>query len=374
MKNKNLVFFSGMYLFGGNSHKSGSSARHGRSRFTKKKVLTIAFFLLSFALFNFNLFAEEEWYWLNPLPHGHTVYSAYFIDANTGYAVGRFGTIIKTIDAGENWTEIFAPGIYKNLASVYFTDANTGYAVGGYGAILKTTDAGENWTKLSKVTTNHLRSVYLTDANTGYAVGDGGTILTNMSDLPYPVELYSFTATRDENRQYVNVKWTTVSGTNNSHFNVHRAYDDGRFEKIATIQGAGNSNRPIDYIYTDKPDNTSDVIYYKLSQHDFDGKSETFSPVAVTCIMKTDQAEKLNIFPNPAKDIINIIALSPIRTGATIKIYNINGVNVFEKELELNEGMNKTKVDVSGFTVGAYVVQVKSADVAFRQYIIHVKR
>ncbi|MCK4452963.1 hypothetical protein KAU59_01275, partial [candidate division WOR-3 bacterium] len=37
-------------------------------------------------------------------------------------------------------------GIINELWSVHFpADAQTGYAVGGYGKILKTTDGGANW-------------------------------------------------------------------------------------------------------------------------------------------------------------------------------------------------------------------------------------
>ena len=54
---------------------------------------------------------------------------------------------------------------------VSFTDANTGTAVGGYGTILRTTNGGTTWTSQTSGTTNHLLGVSFTDANTGTAVG-----------------------------------------------------------------------------------------------------------------------------------------------------------------------------------------------------------
>ena len=65
----------------------------------------------------------------------------HFTDTNTGYAVGRSGKILKTTNAGVNWTFLNS-GTSINLKSVYFTDMNNGYAVGESGIILKTTDAG----------------------------------------------------------------------------------------------------------------------------------------------------------------------------------------------------------------------------------------
>jgi len=36
-------------------------------------------------------------------------------------------------------------GIFHDLYSVYFTDPSTGWAVGAYGTIIKTTNGGNNW-------------------------------------------------------------------------------------------------------------------------------------------------------------------------------------------------------------------------------------
>jgi photosystem II stability/assembly factor-like uncharacterized protein len=112
--------------------------------------------------------------------------SVYFTDSVTGYVVGDYGIILKTINAGVNWTEVYQGTLDQMLNSVYFTDAYTGYVVGGYveitqdpvpqwiphQAILKTTNGGTTWTTLSSNTNYPLYSVYFTDAFTGFAVGE----------------------------------------------------------------------------------------------------------------------------------------------------------------------------------------------------------
>jgi hypothetical protein len=50
--------------------------------------------------------------------------SVYFVNANTGYAVGDGGTILKTNDGGTSWVSKFSEP-YTMLWSVYFTDVNT---------------------------------------------------------------------------------------------------------------------------------------------------------------------------------------------------------------------------------------------------------
>jgi photosystem II stability/assembly factor-like uncharacterized protein len=131
-------------------------------------------YILLFALFMVNG-AIGQWFWQNPLPQGNLLSSVFFTDANTGYAVGYDGTILKTTNGGTDWTAQ-SSGTTKWLHLVYFTDANTGYAVGYDGTIIKTTNGGTDWTALSSGTTAHLLSVCFTDANIGYAVGGSGTI------------------------------------------------------------------------------------------------------------------------------------------------------------------------------------------------------
>ncbi|HIK01840.1 TPA: hypothetical protein H1008_01880, partial [archaeon] len=69
------------------------------------------------------------------------------------------GTILKTTDAGENWEELdlsvaerddISRGydVVPTLRSIHFANANEGYAVGHFGLILKTEDAGETWAVL----------------------------------------------------------------------------------------------------------------------------------------------------------------------------------------------------------------------------------
>jgi len=115
------------------------------------------------------------------------LYSVYFSDENTGYAVGADGAILKTINGGIFWDSQNS-GTSIDLHSVYFTDANTGYAVGGdtwgNGTIVKTTNGGMIWTQQNPCTSNKLNSIYFTNADTGYIVGEGGTILISIGDTP----------------------------------------------------------------------------------------------------------------------------------------------------------------------------------------------
>jgi len=181
-------------------------------------------------------FTFSQWTQLNPLLPGNTLNSVYFTDANTGYAVGSEGIILKTDNGGAKWTAL-SSGTNSPLNSVFFTDANTGYVVGGYynpmckpgdghccQIILKTIDGGATWTGFIREYYSPLYSVFFTDANTGFAVGgktggsvilktiDRGTTWTELSiGTNYPLKSVYFS---DSNTGYA-VGWAHGTGGDN---------------------------------------------------------------------------------------------------------------------------------------------------------------
>ncbi len=61
----------------------------------------------------------------------------------------------------------------------------------------------------------------------------------------------------------------------------------------------------------------------------------------------------LSIYPNPAKDILNI---EGIHEGSTVKIYDLSGKKVLEA---YSEGIN-VKIDISRLNKGVYIVNSKN--------------
>ncbi len=127
------------------------------------------------------------------------MYSVYFINADTGYATGDQGVILKTTDGGTNWAYVQTIGSINSLKSVYFINKDTGYACGqgvaeGGGTIIKTTDGGTNWTTVISGVLTSFNSIYFLDANLGFAVGDMGVIY-----------------------KFANGGWTTQTIGNNDH-------------------------------------------------------------------------------------------------------------------------------------------------------------
>ncbi|MBN1464447.1 T9SS type A sorting domain-containing protein, partial [candidate division KSB1 bacterium] len=194
-----------------------------------KTVLAVSF------LFALQIQAQTQWQ--NPLPQGNVLLSLYFKDAQSGFAIGLSGTILKTVDGGKTWS-LQSTDLEYAFYSMHFLDQNDGlicgadrdqrgiilrttdggstwalidasfdyplysidafkqnsYAVGGGGIIVQSSDRGLTWNRLESGTPNDLWSVCFADENTGYVAGDDillkttnkGTSWSPLTSVSYP--------------------------------------------------------------------------------------------------------------------------------------------------------------------------------------------
>ena len=132
--------------------------------------------VIAFSCLNIEANSQTGWFPLSSETTSYWLNSVHFADNSTGWAAGRFGTIIKTTNGGINWT-LQSSNTSNDLESIHFADNNTGWAVGDGGTIRKTTNGGTHWAIQISGTGNWLYSVHFTDNNTGWAVGGEGTII-----------------------------------------------------------------------------------------------------------------------------------------------------------------------------------------------------
>ncbi len=99
-----------------------------------------------------------------------------FVDDNSGWASGRWGTVMHTSDGGRTWLRQ-RTGVDYTLASIHFADANNGWAVGDEGTIIHTADGGKTWVKQSSPVRLFLTRVHFRNAKVGWAVGEHTHIL-----------------------------------------------------------------------------------------------------------------------------------------------------------------------------------------------------
>ena len=101
-----------------------------------------------------------------------------FAGRNDGWVVGKSALILHTKDAGATWTRQTSPiGSQKPLFKVRALDARTAWAVGDWGAVTVTHDGGETWEDRSLTDDVVLYDVSFPDAQHGFVAGEYGTLL-----------------------------------------------------------------------------------------------------------------------------------------------------------------------------------------------------
>ena len=84
------------------------------------------------------------------VPVRSTLTAVFFVDEKTGWAVGQWGVVLRTDDAGESWTlQRHDTSVDQPLFSVWFRDRQRGYAVGLWSLLIETADGGKTWTQVT---------------------------------------------------------------------------------------------------------------------------------------------------------------------------------------------------------------------------------
>ena len=177
---------------------------------------------------------------------------------------------------------------------------------------------------------------------------------------PLPIELLTFGA--DCEGTSVRMHWTTASESNNERFVPERSADLQHWQELPGVPGAGNSNVLRNYQTEDKRP-LPGFSYYRLRQVDYDGQSETFSPVGVFC-GNTAGCDALGLYPNPADGkytvSVNAHADDP---AAELLWIDMNGRLLRSSPVKLVQGHNEFSFDREGLASGSYTVRLRSKSV-----------
>lgn len=168
-----------------------------------------------------------------------------------------------------------------------------------------------------------------------------------------PISLLSFNA--HLNNDHVTLNWATSTEINNSHFTIFRSTDGTIWTQLGTVDGAGNSNEVLHY--TDFDSNPpKGVIYYRISQTDFDG-TVTFSHIAV---INNSQLEIIALFPNPNNGSGSFAILSPFTEIMNLEIIDVLGRIVYKDKISILAGNNTIPFNLHSQTKGVYFLRVSS--------------
>ena len=162
-----------------------------------------------------------------------------------------------------------------------------------------------------------------------------------------PVSLSRFTAKKVNNA--VNLTWTTSSESNNSHFEILHSVNGIDFKVLGKVSGAGNSNKILNYLYTDY-NPAQGVNYYKLRQVDRDATSTETKVLAVKMGLKE---ENLYVFSDAAGSGYALISSTAPASGQ-LRVSDIMGKVLFAENVRVESGSTQFSLPV--LPSGIYVV------------------
>jgi hypothetical protein len=182
-----------------------------------------------------------------------------------------------------------------------------------------------------------------------FSVGDNSGTL--------PVELLDFNAIA--NGKDAILSWTTVSETNNSHFEVERSFDGSNFEYAGKVKGAGNSNTMNKYNFIDESiaDNSS-LVYYRLKQVDFDGAVNYHGNVKVDFDNANTSDLIVEAYPNPFNGNLNVKIAGANAGKVELMMMDNQGklIRSFTNELTSSSGLINLD-ETNTLNDGMYILQ-----------------
>lgn len=219
---------------------------------------------------------------------------------------------------------------------------------------------------ISKITYgNDLTDADLSDRYIQARVNDGGSVSNDAQTTVHMQEIYLPVEWGNVEVQWQGDKgkldWSTSRELNSDHFVVEQSLKGTTFKDVGKVAAAGNSTETQNYTFTDEqiPTNWNQSVFYRIRQIDLNG-SQSYSQVLELKPNQRLGEISLNIFPNPAMDIVTVTSDLTGETRATLFIRNITGQLIQQKELKAVDGRVQVEMAVLDWAPGAYFVQVIS--------------
>ena len=166
------------------------------------------------------------------VPVRSTLTAVFFVDEKTGWAVGQWGVVLRTDDAGESWTlQRHDTSVDQPLFSVWFRDRQRGFAVGLWSLLIATADGGKTWTPVKlppppggKKADRNLLKIFANRMGTLFVAAEQGMVLKS-----YDGENWSYINTGSKGSFWTGIVLNNgtllVGGLRGT---IYRSIDDGR--------------------------------------------------------------------------------------------------------------------------------------------------
>ncbi len=331
------------------------------------------------------------------------VKSFYFLDQNTGFAIGgsyaSSGKLLKTTNAGLNWSVIinyYTPG-YPHFYNIYFASTLTGY-LSSYNGIFKTINGGSNWNLLFFVadgSSEYLsyKKIHFFDVNTGIFLSDSGKIykttnaginwqifyvnsITTFRDITFINNLTGYAVglqgkvikTTDQGTTWQEINFGTVESLYSIKFtNILTGYltkdkgvlksTDGGTSWLEVLQQNNDSIYALSFLNND--------LGYVTGTKGKVFKTTTGGVIGINQI-STEIPSEFNLeqnYPNPFNPATNIKFAIPKLANVRLAVYDLLGREVESLvNRQLTPGTYEVNWNAAKFSTGIYMYRLITSD------------
>ncbi|MDP2722061.1 MAG: YCF48-related protein [Bacteroidales bacterium] len=289
--------------------------------------------------------AGENWELLDIYPN-HDLYKDFqFIDENNGFMCGNLGILTKTTNGGLTW-ENKSLQAENSFTSLFFINENLGWMIDNNGkTILKTQNGGDSWTTVSLTLQNDFQpiDVFFVNESKGFVATEEGMLFSTTDGGETWEEFYMF----PYSGIHTGINFVSESeGWYRGGSSIYHTRDGGHswtskqtFFQYILIE---------DMFFLDSHQGwlggSHGLVATYMMPDDINENNQELSP--------------LIIFPNPAREIMEVQLQDKSDEITDIQIFNMQGQQVIH-HINL-PGSNFTTIDVSILKRGTHIICVTS--------------
>ncbi|MGZ8550673.1 MAG: M14 family zinc carboxypeptidase, partial [Chitinophagaceae bacterium] len=266
-------------------------------------------------------------------------------------------SINSTDGVNGTWTPI------KGTTTVQETGNLDGNTLNGNPAL---TGIKEDWTRELYDISNYIgasnfrfRFEFTSDANTtgfdfevddGFYIDNLKVIKTTTPLVILPVRFVNVSASLTPSKT-IQVKWLAETEAKPAYFEVEKSIDRLTFTPIKRT----DPSEPCEVI-DEKP--VAGNNYYRIKMVQDDGNALYSRIVNVVY----DPAFTVSLYPNPAREKLNVLIKAEKAENVTLKISDLLGRQVFSRRVPASKNGNFETIDVSGWPAQLYLLQVINSE------------
>jgi hypothetical protein len=248
----------------------------------------------------------------------------------------------------------------------YNTFASSSFQI-GRGAGTFTIEYSGNPSSNGTITkTNTITTTYTPSPSVPTYTGSCSSSISSFTILP--IELTQFNG--DCSDGHVLLTWQTATEKNNKLFTIERSLNGVDFNVIGSVAGSGNSLQLRNYKFVDA-DDTNGIVYYRLSQEDYDGKQSQSNIISVDKSCQSPAEPEIVLYPNPTQQNVTIDVKLLRSSQVAIEVMDAIGRTVKSIQMKrYDEGIQSIDMNLDEVAKGIYFLNVVVNEQRFTQKFV----